>query len=66
MVSVIKGGVVHHGRDHQVDVYPQRVVEDESDESQESEDVSDRKPCWSLHHYDFTEHMEVIKTKEDI
>ena len=42
MVSVVKSCVVDHGGDHQVDVDPQRVVEDKSQECQECEDISDR------------------------
>ena len=50
--GVIESGVVHHGGDHQVDVDPQAVVEHEPEESQESEDISDRntvQAAWSLH-----------------
>ena len=42
MVGIIESGVVQHGGYHKVDVDPQRVVEDKSQECQESEDISDR------------------------
>ena len=52
MVGVIECGVVHHGGNHQVDVDPQGVVEHETEESQESEEISDRNTVqtgWTLH-----------------
>ena len=42
MVGIIESGVVQHGGYHKVDVDPQRVVEDKSQECQECEDISDR------------------------